>query len=84
MDYVTCHRLGKVDPVASVDGVNSVVDSVAILNINPDVDLKTDVPTALHHPIPSISDCKCGMPLCICQAPAEPVEAVPLQVLIMK
>lgn len=75
-----CHRLGKVDPVASLDGINSVVDSVATLNINPNVDLKTGEPTAVHNPVSGISDCKCGMPLCICEVPAAPVETVPLQV----
>lgn len=72
-------RLGKVDPVASLDGINSVVDSVATLNINPNVDLKTGEPTAVHNPVSGISDCKCGMPLCICEVPAAPVETVPLQ-----
>ncbi|RVX21629.1 hypothetical protein CK203_002359 [Vitis vinifera] len=73
------NRLGKVDPVASLDGINSVVDSVATLNINPDVDLKTGEPTTVHNPVSGISDCKCGMPLCICEVPAAPVETVPLQ-----
>lgn len=74
------HRLGKVDPVASSDEVNSVVDSVAALDINSNLDLKSDEPTAVHHSVVGISDCRCGMPLCICEAPAAPMETVPLQV----
>ncbi|KAJ9702914.1 hypothetical protein PVL29_004589 [Vitis rotundifolia] len=37
-------NMGKVDPVGSLYGINSVVDSIATLNINPNVDLKTDEP----------------------------------------
>ncbi|GMN42710.1 hypothetical protein TIFTF001_011925 [Ficus carica] len=36
-------------------------------------------PTAVHRPVSGVVDCKCGMPLCICEAPAPSVDALPLQ-----
>ena len=47
--------------------------------MNSNVDLNSDEPAAVHHPVVGILDCTCGMPLCICEAPAAPMETVPLQ-----
>ncbi|XAR51143.1 hypothetical protein NMG60_11005692 [Bertholletia excelsa] len=60
--------------------VNNVTDIVAGLDINEVADSKPK-PTAEQVPVSSISDCKCGMPLCICEAPAPvpPKDAVTLQ-----
>lgn len=43
--------------------VNAVTDSISRLDIS-------SVPDTVKTSPPSISECKCGMPLCICEAPA--------------
>lgn len=78
MDLYGC-RSGKADPQPSLDGVDSVTDEVSRLNISADMGSKTEA-TAGHQPVASIPDCKCGMPLCICESPAPTTDALPLQV----
>ncbi|KAG2717754.1 hypothetical protein I3760_03G190900 [Carya illinoinensis] len=71
-------RSGKDDPQASLDGVDRVTDTVSKLDISADVDSKAR-PTEEHRSVSVISECKCGMPLCICEAPGPPADALPLQ-----
>lgn len=66
-------RCGKVDSHTSLDGFNVVTDSVSKLDISASLESKTE-PSIEHHPVLDIPDCKCGMPLCICQAPAPSVQ----------
>lgn len=49
--------------------VNAATDSISRLDIGNLSDTKPEVSAEIS-PIPSISECKCGMPLCICEAPA--------------
>ncbi|KAL2534432.1 Ankyrin repeat family protein [Abeliophyllum distichum] len=72
-------RSKKDDTPASSNGVNAIADSVSRLDINVVADTKSG-PTAEKLPVPGILECKCGMPLCICEAPAPPTDSVTLQV----
>ncbi|MBA0584982.1 hypothetical protein Gorai_015775, partial [Gossypium raimondii] len=67
----------KADPQPPLGGVGSATDEVARLNINADVGAQTEA-TAKQQPVVSIPECKCGMPLCICESPAPKTDAVPL------
>ncbi|THF96627.1 hypothetical protein TEA_028398 [Camellia sinensis var. sinensis] len=69
--------LRKDDAPASLDGVNLVTDTVSRLDVSavPDSNPK---PTAEQIPILGIVECKCGMPLCICEAPVPSRDAVTL------
>ncbi|CAJ1940627.1 unnamed protein product [Sphenostylis stenocarpa] len=67
-------RSGKDVPQGSSDGANSVTDTISKLDINALVDSKS-IPTANNNFVSSIKECKCGMPLCICEAPAPSSEA---------
>ncbi|CAI9765992.1 unnamed protein product [Fraxinus pennsylvanica] len=71
-------RSKKDDTPASSNGVNAVTDSVSRLDINVVADTKSK-PTAEKLPVPGILECKCGMPLCICEVPAPPTDSVTLQ-----
>lgn len=62
----------------SSDRVNAVTATVSRLDIGAGVDLKAE-PTVEYQPVSAISECKCGMPLCICEAPAPSMDAVPQQ-----
>lgn len=79
--FVDCFCLGsrKDDMGDSADSTAYVIDAVSRLDINPDVNMKTD-PTDENHPVLGIPECKCGMPLCICEAPVPSRDALPLQV----
>lgn len=63
------YRSGNTVPQASLGGVDSVTDNVSRLDISGDTGMKTE-PVAQPQPSASIPECKCGMPLCICEAPA--------------
>lgn len=83
--YITSflwHRSGKSVPQASSDGVNSVTDEISKLDIDANVDSKT-TPTAENKLVSGNKECKCGMPLCICEAPAPSSDAPPQQVIIL-
>ncbi|KAH1105451.1 hypothetical protein J1N35_009219 [Gossypium stocksii] len=67
----------KADPQPPLGGVGSATDEVARLNINADVGSQTEA-TAKQQPVVRIPECKCGMPLCICESPAPKTDAVPL------
>lgn len=71
-------RPGKDDTRASSREADSVTDAVSSLTINDDVKMKPE-PTAVHRPVSGVVDCKCGMPLCICEAPTPSVDALPLK-----
>ncbi|XP_004508058.1 uncharacterized protein [Cicer arietinum] len=69
-------RSGKGVPQASSDGVNSITDAVSELDLDADVDSKR-IPTADIKLASGVKECKCGMPLCICEAPAPSSDALP-------
>ncbi|KAI8018297.1 Vacuolar protein sorting-associated protein 27 [Camellia lanceoleosa] len=69
--------LRKDDAPASLDGVNLVTDTVSRLDISAVAD-SNPKPTAEQIPILGIVECKCGMPLCICEAPVPSRDAVTL------
>ncbi|XP_059451953.1 uncharacterized protein LOC132182662 isoform X1 [Corylus avellana] len=76
--YNDSSRSGKVDPQASLYGVDCATDRVSKLDIGTDINLEAG-PTAEHDSVSIISECKCGMPLCICEAPSPSTHALPLQ-----
>ncbi|XP_061361614.1 uncharacterized protein LOC133305411 isoform X2 [Gastrolobium bilobum] len=65
-------------PQASSDGVNSVTDTISKLDIDANVDSQT-IPTAGNKLVSGIKECKCGMPLCICEAPTPSSAVIPQQ-----
>lgn len=68
-------RSGNTYPQASLGGVDSVTDNVSRLDIAGDTSLKSE-PVVQSQPAAGIPDCKCGMPLCICEAPAPSTDKV--------
>ncbi|XVF35231.1 hypothetical protein REPUB_Repub18cG0127700 [Reevesia pubescens] len=66
------------DPQPSLGGIDSVTEEVSRLNINAVMGSKTEA-TAEHQPVASITDCNCGMPLCICESPAPTTDALPVK-----
>lgn len=68
----------KYDAPASSIGVSVVADLGSRLDICAAAGIKPEQ-TLERFPVPGISDCKCGMPLCICEAPAPPKDTVTLQ-----
>lgn len=60
-------------------GVDKMSNAVTRLDITADIDSKAET-IACHQTFPSMPECKCGMPLCICEAPAHPGDAFPQQV----
>ncbi|CAA3009419.1 hepatocyte growth factor-regulated tyrosine kinase substrate-like isoform X2 [Olea europaea var. sylvestris] len=72
-------RSKKDDTPAFSNGVNAVTDSVSRLDMNVVAVTKSES-TAEKLPVPGILECKCGMPLCICEAPAPRMDSVSLQV----
>lgn len=73
------NRSKKDDTPAFSNGVNAVTDSVSRLDMNVVAVTKSES-TAEKLPVPGILECKCGMPLCICEAPAPRMDSVSLQV----
>lgn len=82
---MTSYRSKEVGQPPSLAVVDQVANTVSQLNLDGDVNPERK-PAVGHHAQPAlvISDCKCGMPLCICETPAQSMEteAVPSQVLI--
>lgn len=73
--FLACVRFEKdgLGPKTSSEGsVSRVTDAVAKLNIGK-TDQKSEPPS--DHDIVSNIECKCGMPLCICQPPTPPPKA---------
>lgn len=73
-------RSGKDDPQAFLNRITAATDMTTRLD-SADVEVKTDL-TVGQHPVVDIQECKCGMPLCICEAPAAAptLDPVPLRV----
>ncbi|XP_024978118.1 vacuolar protein sorting-associated protein 27 [Cynara cardunculus var. scolymus] len=75
--YNDASRSGKSDGAASVNGVNSVTDSVSRVDINTPSNSDARQSAGVSTP-----DCKCGMPLCICEVPSNdnvaPVQPKPM------
>ncbi|KAI9122958.1 hypothetical protein K1719_005847 [Acacia pycnantha] len=69
---------GKHDPQASLDGTNNITNAISKLDIDADVNSKT-AQTADSKAAVGIKECKCGMPLCICEAPPAPSSDAPPQ-----
>ncbi|KAI4344678.1 hypothetical protein L6164_011877 [Bauhinia variegata] len=69
---------GKDVPQASSNGVNSTTNSISKLNIDENVH-SDNASTVENKPLSSIKECKCGMPLCICEAPVPSTDATPQQ-----
>lgn len=67
-------RYGKHDQQSTLDGANCVTNPASRSDITADTDLKAE--TTAEHRVLHISECKCGMPLCICEAPVASEEAV--------
>ncbi|KAI9075729.1 hypothetical protein K1719_042345 [Acacia pycnantha] len=68
---------GKHDPQASLDGTNNITNAISKLYIDA-VNSKT-AQTADSKAAVGIKECKCGMPLCICEAPPAPSSDAPPQ-----
>lgn len=65
-------------PQASPDEIESVIDEVSRLGTGVDVRPKTEAAVE-HQPAVAVLECKCGMPLCICEAPTPCIDVVPPQ-----
>ncbi|XP_011002822.1 PREDICTED: hepatocyte growth factor-regulated tyrosine kinase substrate-like [Populus euphratica] len=61
-----------------VDGVDSITDKVSRLDIDTEKHPKPE-PTTQNQSAAGVIECKCGMPLCICEAPAAKTDPVPMQ-----
>ncbi|XP_010527053.1 PREDICTED: vacuolar protein sorting-associated protein 27 [Tarenaya hassleriana] len=68
-------RSVKTNIHASADEVDSVTGGVSRLDIDTDMGFKTN-PTLEQHSVVAVAECKCGMPLCICVAPAPPANTL--------
>ncbi|PIN13872.1 hypothetical protein CDL12_13504 [Handroanthus impetiginosus] len=76
--YNDASRLKKDGVQATPNAVNAVTDSISRLDVSTVSDAKPEV-SGENSPFPSISECKCGMPLCICEAPASPKDSMTSQ-----
>ncbi|KAL0338823.1 UNVERIFIED_CONTAM: hypothetical protein Sangu_1404400 [Sesamum angustifolium] len=65
---------------ATPNEVNAVTDSFSRIDISKVSDNEPEV--AEKSPFPGISECKCGMPLCICEAPAPSMDSVTPQAIV--
>lgn len=62
-------RLSKNNTLTSLDGADLLTDGVSTLDISTGADSNPKC-TAENIPGTGTVECKCGMPLCICEAPA--------------
>ncbi|XP_028782499.1 vacuolar protein sorting-associated protein 27-like isoform X1 [Neltuma alba] len=69
---------GKPDPQVSSDGTHTITNAFSKLDIDAHVNSKI-APTAESKVAVGIKECKCGMPLCICEAPAPSSDEQPQQ-----
>lgn len=67
--------------IASAREVNALKDSFSSLDVSAVADIKTD--SVKQTPAIGITDCKCGMPLCICEVTATPTTSIVSQGNIM-
>ncbi|OIV95301.1 hypothetical protein TanjilG_07457 [Lupinus angustifolius] len=75
-------RSEKGVPQASSDGVNRVTHAISKLDIDANVDSKTKPNAENNQTVSSVKECKCGMPLCICEVIAPSSDSLPQQVII--
>lgn len=61
--------------IASANEVNALKDSFSALDVGAVTDIKTE-DTVKQTPAAGITECKCGMPLCICQVTATPTTSI--------
>lgn len=59
------------DAAASSDEVNHITDSISRLDVSGVPRTENDQNEKKQFPVPSKSECKCGMPLCICETEVE-------------
>ncbi|KAJ8750848.1 hypothetical protein K2173_016029 [Erythroxylum novogranatense] len=72
-------RSGIVGPQSSSDGVDVITDEVSRLDIGTEVHARAET-TVQHNPSSAlVIECKCGMPLCICEAPVTTADPPPPQ-----
>ncbi|CAL1390101.1 unnamed protein product [Linum trigynum] len=71
-------RSGAGNHQATSDSVNSITDQVSRLDVGAEVEPIKN-PSAQYQSHATVIDCKCGMPLCICEAPTATTETVPPQ-----
>lgn len=69
-------RLKKDDEPAVSNGIGAVTDSIARLDFDSTTETKPE-PTVKQLSTQGLFECKCGMPLCICEAPALPKDPAP-------
>ncbi|CAO2841621.1 unnamed protein product [Amaranthus hypochondriacus] len=62
----------------SADRIKSISEAVTRLDVNGDLDHNTKS-TSLQPPVPTMPECKCGMPLCICEVSLPPAPAASVQ-----
>ncbi|CAL0330248.1 unnamed protein product [Lupinus luteus] len=72
-------RSEKGVPHASSDGVNRVTDAISKLDIDEKDDSKTKPNAENNQTVSGVKECKCGMPLCICEAIAPSSDPLPQQ-----
>ncbi|XP_019419916.1 PREDICTED: vacuolar protein sorting-associated protein 27 isoform X2 [Lupinus angustifolius] len=72
-------RSEKGVPQASSDGVNRVTHAISKLDIDANVDSKTKPNAENNQTVSSVKECKCGMPLCICEVIAPSSDSLPQQ-----
>ncbi|KAK4367188.1 hypothetical protein RND71_015068 [Anisodus tanguticus] len=61
--------------IASANEVNALKDSFSALDVGAVADIKTE-DTINQTPAVGITECKCGMPLCICKVTATPTSSI--------
>ncbi|XP_027088824.2 uncharacterized protein [Coffea arabica] len=71
-------RLNRDAAPAISNGTTVVTDAISRLDINPVTEMEKEPPVD-RASVQSTLECKCGMPLCICEAPAAPKEDVTSQ-----
>lgn len=69
-------RLKKDDEPSVSNGIGAVADSITRLDFDSTLETKSE-PTVKPVSTQGVLECKCGMPLCICEAPALPKDPVP-------
>ncbi|KAF7837608.1 Vacuolar protein sorting-associated protein 27 [Senna tora] len=69
---------GKYEPEASSNGANNITNTISKLDINADINSKAPPAVESKQEL-TVKECKCGMPLCICEAPVPSTYALPQQ-----
>lgn len=74
--FILC-RLKKDEEPSVSNGVSAVTDSIARLDVDSVAESNSE-PTVKKLSTQSVLECKCGMPLCICEAPPPPKVSIPV------